>query len=181
MSAFLEDCWVVAVLMLRNTILPHFESSTFSYSWGKCNPLLPPSCPVACDSKLIVHFQLSTCKATQLVVIKTTLLNQGDISREKRSLLLLQGKMTLASNLQLIFFFPAPCEGKDRESSIIIEGYPPHDAHGHCRSSLKPEQAHSCSVTCSKCNPKGCHSALSSCFPQEDWTNPSLGSLQAAA
>lgn len=115
------------------------------------------------------HFQLSTCKATQPVTIKITFLKQ-DVSRKKSSL---QGKLNLASNLQQIFFLSVPCAGKNRESSIVIGGYAPHDAHGHCRSSLKPGQAPSCSMICSKCNPKGCHSALSSCFPRENGTNPS--------
>lgn len=104
-----------------------------------------------------LHFQLSTCKATQPVVTKIMFLKQDDVSRKKRSL---QGKLTLASNLQLIFFLPVPCAGKDRECSIVIGGYPPHDAHGHCRSSLKPGQVPSCSMIYSKCNPKGCHCAI---------------------
>lgn len=100
------------------------------------------------------HFQPSTCKTTQPVAIKITFLNQDSVSRNKRSL---QGKFTLASNLQQIFFFPMPCAGKDSKSSIIIAGHPHCDSCGHCRSCLRPGQASSCYMTCSKCNSKSCH------------------------
>lgn len=95
-------------------------------------------------------------------------LNQDGVSRNKRSL---QGKLTLASNLQPIFFFPMPCAGKDSKGSIIIEGHPPHDSCGHCRSSLRPGQASSCYTTCIKCNTKGCHCIIL-LFPMGELEEP---------